>query len=83
MKIWRFGEEQYGKRSTKKAYQDEEQKELEITHYDDSGNAWLKSYGLTSWMIEPEIIGYCKHCNNAVYNHVPGICHDGTECELN
>lgn len=53
-KIWRFGKKPWGERSTIKAYQKEEQANLEITHYDKDGNGWLKSYGLTSWMIEEE-----------------------------
>ena len=53
MKIWRFDNKlKYGKRSTKEAYQNEEQETLEVTHTDDWGNKWLKSHGLTSWMIE-------------------------------
>lgn len=47
----------FGKETEKriiKDYKNEEQSKIIITHYDDKGNAWLKHWGLTTWMIPKE-----------------------------
>ena len=49
--LYRFAEKPYGEIATAADYRREEQSDIEVHHFDPKGNAFLRSYGLVSWMI--------------------------------